>query len=272
MASPALLLGLLFSCLFLVHLQNPEDSPKCDQLKIMIVTYQRSGSTLLMRLLSSVLPSTFVNEPMGTSEDRLTDSEAHAAFPYLARILNCSADYGVDRSSRVIRGSPCASSKLLVTKFVSLSVKQVTALLQALNQSVRRCTHVIFLMRDPRGIYNSRKHMPYFRLSPCNHESGCLDPKAICQHMENDLSSLPELQLSETNRVHAIRYEDLAMAPERTTRRLLQQMSLPYTESVNEFIESNMLSGCEQESASMFSVKKNSMTVSRQVEVGVEHQ
>lgn len=93
---------------------------------------------------------------------------------------------------------------------------------------------VVLLVRDPRGIFSSRKSLYW-----CKNDS-CLDPSVICQEMEQDVIEFDRLHSQEPNRFTLVRYEDLSLNPEKEAVRLFQRLRLPFSpERLGQFLRSH---------------------------------
>ena len=93
---------------------------------------------------------------------------------------------------------------------------------------------VVLLVRDPRGIYSSRKSLYW-----CKKDS-CLDPSLICQEMEEDLKEFDRLHSQDPDRFTLIRYEDLSLNPEKEAVYLFQRLSLTFSkERLGQFLRSH---------------------------------
>ena len=53
---------------------------------------------------------------------------------------------------------------------------------------------MIYIARDPRGLYNSRLHRDW-----CVAEQRCISPQRICQDLESDFWTAKELATSQKN-------------------------------------------------------------------------
>ena len=97
--------------------------------------------------------------------------------------------------------------------------------------------HVILLVRDPRAVFASRATEPV--ASWCSQERGCASPAASCADLAADLAAWREVQQSHRGRVAVIRYEDLAVDPERVTRRMVERLGLPWHPALHQFLASH---------------------------------
>ena len=85
---------------------------------------------------------------------------------------------------------------------------------------LRNQLKVVLLVRDPQGIYNSRKGLDW-----CKNDT-CLDPSVICSELEQDMMDFTHLHTQQPDWFTLIRYEDLALNRERDAVKLLQRPGL----------------------------------------------
>ena len=95
---------------------------------------------------------------------------------------------------------------------------------------------VIVLVRDPRGVYNSRRSGPV--ASWCSSDE-CSDPATWCLDLANDLAAAFALEKKYPGSVHLVRYEDLSMEPEVTARRITKFLTLPWTEAMSRYLDTH---------------------------------
>ena len=92
---------------------------------------------------------------------------------------------------------------------------------------------VIVLVRDPRAVFNSRRSE---QISIWCLQKHCSDPRVSCQDLTSDIAAAQELQRLYPGRVRLVRYEDLSVDPERTVRKLLEFLELPWHEAITHYI------------------------------------
>ena len=90
---------------------------------------------------------------------------------------------------------------------------------------------MIFLLRDPRGVMNSRS-----RLSWCAYPS-CSDPATACRDLLQDLRTAKASLASHPRRVHLLRYEDLSSDPHRHAAALFSFLGLPLTRPLRGYLD-----------------------------------
>ena len=81
---------------------------------------------------------------------------------------------------------------------------------------------VIYLVRDPRAVMNSR-----YRMAWCQHTANCTNSEVLCQRMRANIEILKEITNSSLGlNVALIRHEDLVMDMFNSTEKLLQFLQM----------------------------------------------
>ena len=125
----------------------------------------------------------------------------------------------------------CPLFPLRLAKTVRLRLGEAAPLLRDLAG-----LKVVLLVRDPRGVYNSRQSVPWCR-SP-----QCTEPFLGCTDLLADLAAAEELGTRHPGSVAVLRYEDLARGGEVVARRLLDFLALPWRREVGRFLETHTVS------------------------------
>ena len=89
---------------------------------------------------------------------------------------------------------------------------------------------VIFLVRDPRGVYHSRSSGTV--KTWCKKDE-CANPKVGCRDLSNDIQAAFDLETRYPGSVRLVRYEDLSMFPEKTSRKMFSFLDLPFTKDIS---------------------------------------
>jgi len=123
----------------------------------------------------------------------------------------------------------CPLFPIKLIKTVRFRVKNVEELLQDSAMNLK----VIVLVRDPRGVYNSRSSGAV--KAWCKKDL-CANPEVGCQDLNSDIESAFDLEERFPGKVKLVRYEDLSMFPEDTSMDMLDFLDLPYTDGISDFI------------------------------------
>ncbi|XP_064486839.1 carbohydrate sulfotransferase 3-like isoform X2 [Ornithodoros turicata] len=257
--------------------------PKESVQRVIIVTYFRSGSTFLGDILQTHPRSFYHFEPLHMySNDARTDGQkARDGVALIKRILQCqfrqSSAYMnwvqkeknqfLFRRNRFLWShcgirSPlcfkteyvtriCERAPLHVMKITRLSVAQVKDLVEDKQFGSAKIVH---LVRDPRGILASRKLLDWCR------SSNCSDYRHLCGEMRLDLDAFDELQRAHPSQVFRVRYEDVSLNPENSTRSLFKGLGLPYSANVLMFLKTHT-SAHKVDSLNPYSTRRNSSSV-----------
>jgi len=126
----------------------------------------------------------------------------------------------------------CPLYPIKLIKTVRLRVAKVEPLLQDPALDLK----VILLVRDPRGVYNSRGSGPV--TTWCSKDI-CADPAVGCRDLAEDLRAAQDLAVRYPGAVTLVRYEDLSLEPEDTTRQLLDFLDLPWHTVMDTYIDSH---------------------------------
>ena len=89
----------------------------------------------------------------------------------------------------------------------------------------------VFLVRDPRGVMNSRDTMDWCSKSSCN------NPRVLCDNMQEDLIHALEIKQRFPGKIHLVRYEDLCLQPFQQTDQLLEFLNLPKRPVIEKYLE-----------------------------------
>jgi len=126
----------------------------------------------------------------------------------------------------------CPLYPIKLIKTVRLRLANVEKMLQDPSMDLK----VILLVRDPRGVYNSRSSGP---VSTWCVRDMCSDPQVGCKDLMEDLIAAEDLSSRYPGSVTLVRYEDLSIMPEETTRYLLEFLDLPWTETISTYIDTH---------------------------------
>ncbi|KOX73445.1 Carbohydrate sulfotransferase 4 [Melipona quadrifasciata] len=115
-------------------------------------------------------------------------------------------------------------------KIVRLRLRAAEKLLEQENLGMR----LVLLIRDPRGILQSRKHREW-----CPTKPDCSDPALVCADMVSDFSAAVRLIKKYPHTFRVIRYEDLSVDPYRHVRELYNFYGLDFHVNVKKFLDTH---------------------------------
>lgn len=115
-------------------------------------------------------------------------------------------------------------------KIVRLRLKLLRPILEDSKLNAR----IVYLVRDPRGVMNSR-----FDTVKWCHSSDCNDPAYLCSDMDDDLTAALELRKDFPGLVYILRYEDMSLSPVNKTKELLEFLGLDFDPKMQEFLDSH---------------------------------
>ncbi|KAJ8734161.1 hypothetical protein PYW07_014712 [Mythimna separata] len=115
-------------------------------------------------------------------------------------------------------------------KVVRLRLRLIQEILDDKDLNVK----VLLLVRDPRGVMQSRQHSTFCQPAP-----DCREPSHLCADMISDYVAAGRIQQQYPDRLMVLRYEELALKPNITTYRILKFLRLSATQSIDEFLQSH---------------------------------
>ncbi|KAH9632145.1 hypothetical protein HF086_006579 [Spodoptera exigua] len=231
-------------------------------IRTLVISSWRSGSTFLGDLVNSIPSNYYHYEPLlmyGTKQLR-RPTDATEALSIVRRMFKCNFEgleeyfefeskdlslfshstrlweyckneksndlcFNGDFISRICKLFPFQSMKL-----VRLRLSLVDEILNDNELNVR----VILLMRDPRGLMQSRRHRRFCELS-----SDCWEPSLVCADMISDYVAARNIMQRYPGRLLVVRFEDLALKPDITTQKILDFMRVDGRKAFDEFLESH---------------------------------
>lgn len=235
-----------------------------NQTKVLIVAYFRSGSSFLGDLMQQNWKSFYSFEPLNymTRQTRIDGSNVTEATELINSILDCDfsnrtqyikwiqtnqylvkwnkflwniCKFRLGNNSCYNESSlqhTCQRSKYNIIKVVRLQLKHLDSLWRKV--SANHDLRIVYLVRDPRGIYNSRKTMEW-----CAVEDLCSNITNICAEMREDLQYYEKLKHIIGDRLVMLRYEDLSVDTVKEAKHLFTQIGIPYSASVSTFIRAH---------------------------------
>ncbi|XP_071873565.1 carbohydrate sulfotransferase 4 isoform X2 [Bombus fervidus] len=115
-------------------------------------------------------------------------------------------------------------------KIVRLRLRAAEKLLEQENLGIR----LVLLIRDPRGILQSRKHREW-----CPTEPDCSNPALVCADMVSDFSAAVRLIKKYPRTFRVVRYEDLSVDPYRHVKELYNFYGLDFHVNVKKFLDTH---------------------------------
>eukprot|EP00092_Neocalanus_flemingeri_P003538 GFUD01003795.1.p1 GENE.GFUD01003795.1~~GFUD01003795.1.p1 ORF type:complete len:511 (+),score=108.02 GFUD01003795.1:67-1599(+) len=235
--------------------------------KTLILTTWRSGSTFLGDLLNHYPGTFYYFEPLHYFDKTKKKSKSQNQTSFLKSLYSCqfgqknigylqhvakhnntflfqNHNFRLWNSCRNIlpQSTMCFMPEFLnhvcpmypikLIKTVRLRLHSVEELLKDLSLDLK----VIFLVRDPRGVYNSRSSGP---VSAWCSGDQCANPVTGCKDLSSDIKSAFNLERKYPGTVSLVRYEDLSMEPEVEARKIMNFLNLPWTGAMASFIASH---------------------------------
>ncbi|XP_066584005.1 carbohydrate sulfotransferase 4-like isoform X2 [Prorops nasuta] len=115
-------------------------------------------------------------------------------------------------------------------KLVRLRLRAAEKLLAQEKLKIR----LVLLIRDPRGILQSRRHREW-----CPSIPDCSDPALVCADMVSDFRAAVRLKKKYPNTFRVIRYEDLSVDPYRHVKELYEFYGLNFHPDVKRFLNTH---------------------------------
>ncbi|KAK7074722.1 Sulfotransferase [Halocaridina rubra] len=237
--------------------------PRPESMQVIISTTWRSGSTFLEELLASH-PAVYNHyEPLmqfGLKQIRDGADSVHAQ-KLIHDLLSCKYQGQNDYISTALKITDMFSRNAVLWESCSsedwgnalcyndvflegacklfpwTTMKLVRLRLKLLRPILEEKTfnaHIIYLVRDPRGVINSRTDTVKWCSS-----ADCNDPSYLCQDMDDDLTVALQMRKDFPGRVYVLRYEDLALDPFPKTQDLLAFLGLDFDPKMEEFLRSH---------------------------------
>ena len=138
----------------------------------------------------------------------------------------------------------CRRSRVQIMKFTRLNLKDVLKL------QLPPGTQILYLQRDPRAIYSSRKSRPW-----C-HKKECMNTSVLCNERNSDFSTLQKFS---DKPITVTRFEDLAQNPMQESERLFNALGLQYTDNVKKFLRAH--TEVSKKISGPYSTRRNSSAV-----------
>uniref|UniRef100_T1JVN3 Sulfotransferase domain-containing protein n=1 Tax=Tetranychus urticae TaxID=32264 RepID=T1JVN3_TETUR len=254
---------------------------------LQVERYYRSGSSFLGDIIQQAAHTCYIYEPLQlfTKSKRINNDEIDEALYIIENYFQCQFDVGpsvnlnrteihrwnykwmnwlfpvcLNRYQTVCPSSPqnltklCLPLKNRVIKTVRLPMSALQLGMLSMDPFID--FNVIYLVRDPRAMFNSRTQFLW-----CSSDPECIEPKSICQQMREDINTYSRLVKLYPNKLSVIRHEDISMKPEETVQKLYKSLNLPFTDKLKVYLHSHTENASESDK---YSVIKHSKTVVNQ--------
>ena len=120
----------------------------------------------------------------------------------------------------------CRSSKIRVTKVLRLSARLIPRLLKEFPN-----LKILFVLRDPRGIMNSRIETSWFPVSVDKPKEVTDNIKSLCKKMETDVQMVQDLKRDFPDRIIDYRLEDIVKKPLEAFNAVFKLMNTTMTDN-----------------------------------------
>lgn len=243
--------------------------------RVLLLGYFRSGSSFVGDLLQQNWKTFYSYEPLHfmTQANRIGPKNVTDALNLISAIFNCDFKFNKYDPMRfkkdpfllqwnkflwnVCRFRPdtcfdvdyisdvCVRSKYNIIKLVRLPVKHLETLWK---QIEHLNVKIVYLVRDPRGVYNSRKNVDW-----CKKDKVCRSISNICQEMRQDLNDYERLKALMGDNLMLVKYEDISLDPLNMSKELFGKLNLVYSPSVVRFLTSHTKSRRRGDSKKLYS-------------------
>ena len=123
----------------------------------------------------------------------------------------------------------CPLYPIKLIKTVRLDLRDTETLIKDPSLDLK----ILFLVRDPRGTYNSRSSTAISNW--CNKDQ-CADPEVGCEQMMDNINAAFDLETRYPGTIKLVRYEDLSMYPHDVVADMMDFLDLPMIEELNNYI------------------------------------
>ena len=127
----------------------------------------------------------------------------------------------------------CEIFPITVIKFVRIGMSMMETLLS--DEDIENL-HVIYLVRDPRAVMSSRWNKK--KTSWCKGPE-CPNETVFCDDIDEDLTAAKNLHSKFPDRIHLIRFEDIALKPKEMSLALYDEIGISFTKEVEEYVHAH---------------------------------
>ena len=239
--------------------------PDSSARHIMVVTTWRSGSTFLGDLLNHYKGVFYYYEPLLYYEMSYLNNKnpPQSEIEFIESLLKCRYDkdnigYFHHISSDLLSlhnfrlrnschhllpqekmclfpeylNKVCPLYPIKLMKTVRLDLRETETLIKDPSLDLK----ILFLVRDPRGTYNSRSSTAISNW--CNKDQ-CADPEVGCEQMMDNINAAFDLETRYPGTIKLVRYEDLSMYPQDVVADMMDFLDLPMIEELSKYIETH---------------------------------
>ncbi|XP_054933979.1 carbohydrate sulfotransferase 1-like [Dermacentor andersoni] len=215
---------------------------------VLVIAYFRSGSSLVGELLSSGPRTFFHFEPLHifTRADRIRRGRERHAFQLVDELVRCRMQNVPLYTAWLERTQSYVHNTFLVK--VATWIKR--------NTGIAHNVRVVHVVRDPRGIYASRRALDW-----CANNEECGSPEVLCSHMRQDIEDFRKLTAKlSSSRTVTVRFEDLVGDPYKEAKRLYSHLGLKYGHSVALYLQKHTVA-TKADMQNPYSTRRNASTV-----------
>lgn len=229
-------------------------------IRSVIVTSWRSGSTFLGDILNAH-PANFYHyeplldfgivrirgSPLAEKVLKIIESLLRCDFSDLDRYFtygkthtwifshNTRLWHQCQAHKKICWASEFVSSFCKLFPFQSMKLVRLRLIVAAKLLAVKDLgIRLVHLVRDPRGILQSRRHRDWCPSSP-----DCYDPALVCADMVSDFEAAVTLTNKYPDSFRVVRYEDLSVDPYTHVKELFSFYGLDFHENVKRFLDTH---------------------------------
>ena len=144
----------------------------------------------------------------------------------------------------------CPLYPIKLMKTVRLDLRETETLIKDPSLNLK----ILFLVRDPRGTYNSRSDTEISRW--CEDRKQCVNLELGCEQMMDNINAAFDLETRYPGTIKLVRYEDLSMNPHDVVTDMMDFLDLPMIEELNNYIVTH--TGAEKQKNNRYGTYRNS--------------
>lgn len=264
------------------HVQTYEVTEPSRVHRVLVVAYVRSGSSFFGDVLSSD-PRTFYHyEPLhqyqlslrlwGTNSSRAMETVGNLfrcrfgnELQYVQHAKEIGFGFNFNRLLwSACQGVPsvcfdsefvsqlCSKAPIQVMKLAHMSLRQAHQWMIS-NPETARGMKLVHLVRDPRGIWASRRNLDW-----CMANIGCHSYELLCQQMREDLNAFDDVKRDFPDSFIRVRYEDMALNPFGEAKIVFRHTGLNFSSHTRGFLATHTRETNSSVLADKYSTKRDS--------------